>query len=356
MVGCVVLYDHDAVAVTSNFIARVSLTGDASPGFWTYLHSALYSGKLNYPAIKQTTGIQNLDAGAYFDILAPFPPPAEQRAIAAYLDRETARIDALVAKKRSLLERLAEYRTALITRTVTRGLDPSVAMKDSGVEWLGKVPAHWEVRPFRHVLREPLRYGANEAAEFNDPELPRFVRITDIDDRGRLRNETFRSLPRDVAAPYLLEAGDLLFARSGSVGRTFLYDDSWGACAYAGYLIRARVDPAVVTPEFVSHFTASQAYANWLRTAAIQATIENVSAERYARMAVPLPPLDEQRVIAAYLDRETARIDGLSSQVETAIERLQEYRTALITAAVTGKIDVRESAVVETTAAAGGAP
>ena len=207
--------------------------------------------------------------------------------------------------------------------------------RGSGVEWLGEVPEHWEVRPFRRALRESLKYGANEAAELDDPDLPRFIRITDIDDGGRLRDETFRSLPVDVAEPYLLEPGDLLFARSGSVGRTFLYDESWGACAFAGYLIRARVDHTQVTPEFVSYFSDSHAYASWLRTVAIQATIENVSAERYARMLLPLPPLDEQRAIAAYLDRETERIDALVAKKRLLIERLEEYRTALITRTVT---------------------
>ena len=222
------------------------------------------------------------------------------------------------------------------------GLDPSPRLKPSGVDWLGEVPEHWKVRPFRRALRESLKYGANEAAEIDDPDLPRFIRITDIDDRGRLRDETFRSLPVSVAEPYLLEPGDLLFARSGSVGRTFLYDESWGACAYAGYLIRARVDRVQAMPEFVSYYSESHAYASWLRTVAIQATIENISAERYAGMLLPLPPLNEQRMTVAFLDRETERIDALAVKMRLLIERLQEYRNALITAAVTGKVDVRE--------------
>lgn len=207
--------------------------------------------------------------------------------------------------------------------------------RDSGIEWLGDLPEHWDVRAFQRVLRESLKYGANEAAELDDPDHPRFVRITDIDAAGRLRDETFRSLPSEVAKPYLLSSGDLLFARSGSVGRTFLYDDSWGPCAYAGYLIRARVDHSQTTPQFVSYFTASQSYAHWLRTVAIQATIENVSAERYSRMPIPLPPLDEQRAIAAFLDRETERIDASVEKKRLLIERLEEYRTALITRTVT---------------------
>ena len=218
-------------------------------------------------------------------------------------------------------------------------MTPYPAYRPSGAEWLGEVPKHWEVRPFRRALGESLKYGANEAADLDDPDLPRFIRITDIDDGGRLRDETFRSLPVPVAEPYLLQSGDLLFARSGSVGRTFLYDESWGACAYAGYLIRARVDRVKAMPEFVSYFSESHAYASWLRTVAIQATIENISAERYARMLLPLPPLNEQRTIVAFLDCETERIDTLVAKMRLLIERLQEYRTSVITQTVTRGLD-----------------
>lgn len=272
--------------------------------------------------------------------LAPGP---EQRAIAAFLDRETARIDALVTKKERLIELLQEQRVALITRAVTKGLDPNVPMKDPGSEWLGEIPAHWEVSRLKFILDAPLKYGANEAAELDDPDLPRYVRITDIDERDRLRDETFKSLPAEVAQEYLLNQGDLLFARSGATaGKTFLYRSSWGVCAYAGYLIRARLDIKRVSPEFVRYFTASSSYWQWLSSAFIQATIQNVSAEKYASLMVPQPHLTEQGAIAAFLDRETARIDVLVAKVRMAIERTKELRTALISAAVTGKIDVRE--------------
>lgn len=196
------------------------------------------------------------------------------------------------------------------------------------------------------MLSEALKYGANEPAELDDLELPRYVRITDIDDTDGLRDETFRSLPKDVAAPYLLREGDLLFARSGAtVGKTFLYRASWGICAYAGYLIRARLKKSDAVPAFVRYFTASTNYWQWLSSALIQATIQNVSAERYADLWLPVPLLYEQLAIAEYLDRETATIDQMVAKVELAIERLQEYRTALVTAAVTGKIDVRAETI-----------
>ena len=116
---------------------------DHWPRYLAYLHAALYAAKINTRSIKQSTGIQNLDSSSYLNESAGLPGLSEQRAIADFLDRETARIDALVAKKERLIKLLQEKRTALITRAVTRGLDPTVPMKDSGVEWLGEIPAHW---------------------------------------------------------------------------------------------------------------------------------------------------------------------------------------------------------------------
>jgi type I restriction enzyme S subunit len=213
---------------------------------------------------------------------------------------------------------------------------PYPKYKPSGVEWLGDVPKHWEVKRLRRVLAESLRYGANESAELDDPDLPRYVRITDVHENGALRPETFRSLPKDIADPYLLKDGDLLFARSGATsGKTFLYQSSWGTCAYAGYLIRARMNQQKAVPAFVKYFTTSTSYWQWLSSIFIQSTIQNVSAEKYADLHLSLPPYDEQRSIAAFLDRETGRIDRLVVKKRELIERLKEKRTALISRTVT---------------------
>ena len=311
-------------------------------GFVAYALSSPYfvervvahSVGVSYPAISASELI-------CLDIA--FPPLPEQRAIAGFLDRETARIDELVARKERLIELLREKRAALITRAVTRGLEPDAPMKDSGVDWLGEIPAHWEVKRLKHLLREPLQYGANEPSSHTDSDSPRYVRITDIYEDGTLRDDTFRSIPNEVAELYLLAEGDLLFARSGAtVGKTFRYDPSWGIAAYAGYLIRARFDERLATPAFVEYFTRSQSYADWILSNFIQSTIQNVSAERYANLVVPKPPIPEQRAIAAFMDRETAKLDGLIAKVREAIDRLRELRTTLISAAVTGRIDVRK--------------
>ena len=287
-----------------------------------------------------------VSTGDVGDLAAIVPPLPEQHAIAGFLARETAKIDSLVAKKERLIELLQEKRIALIGRAVTKGLDPNVPMKDSGVEWLGEIPAHWQVKRLKHLLRAPLQYGANEPSNHIDPDSPRYIRITDIREDGTLWDDTFRSIPQETAKPYLLAEGDLLFARSGAtVGKTFKYHPNWGKAAYAGYLIRARLDEVLTDADYLEYFTHSQAYKDWILGTLIQSTIQNVSAERYASLAVPLPSLGEQQAISKHLDSETAKIDALVKKVREATERLKELRAALISAAVTGRIDVREEAV-----------
>lgn len=208
--------------------------------------------------------------------------------------------------------------------------------KTSLTDWLPLVPAHWNSNRLRHLLSERLQYGANESAELDDPDLPRYVRITDIDENDSLRDETFRSLPEETARPYLLKDGDVLFARSGATsGKTFLYRNTWGRCAYAGYLIRARLDQKKLLPSFLRYFTASSNYWQWLSSSYIQATIQNVSAEKYADLWLPVPPLEEQQTIARFLDAKTAQIDALVKHKRQLITKLREKRSALIARTVT---------------------
>ena len=266
----------------------------------------------------------------------------EQIAIATFLDRETDIIDALIDEQEKLIVLLKEKRQAVISHAIIKGLNPIASMKDSGIEWLGEVPEHWEVKRLKRLLVEPMVYGANEAADEKTPDNPRFVRITDIDTDGNLRDETFKSLPFEVAEPYLLAEGDILFARSGAtVGKSFIYRTSWGVCCFAGYLIKAKVDKKLMAPEYLYDCCQSNSYWHFVNSEQIQSTIQNVSAERYGNFILPCPPLDEQTAIVAYLARESAKIDSLLAESERSIELLKERRTALISAAVTGKIDVR---------------
>ena len=284
---------------------------------------------VSYPAIN---------ASELVTIDMALPPLDTQRRIAWFLDEKTGRIDGLIAKKRELLDRLAEKRQALITRAVTKGLNARTPMKPSGIEWLGDIPTRWEVLRLKFVASEPLSYGANAAAEFDEPEWPRFVRITDVDELGRLRDETFRSLPPEVALGFLLQANDILLARSGAtVGKSFIYRVSWGVACYAGYLIRVRVEKWH-DARYLYWFLNSTSYWEWVRSTFIQSTIQNISADRYANLPVPTPSGSEQSEIVDFIENSCAEMDCQQDLISKSIERLDEYRSGMVAAAVTGQL------------------
>ena len=286
-------------------------------------------------------------------LLIPFPPPREQQAISAFLDHETAQIDFLIAKKQQLIERLAEYRTALITRTVTRGLPPDAAkatglnpappLKASGVEWLDDVPEHWEVRRLGAALAQTVGGGTpstdNEAywAEEDEDGLP-WVAIADMSAGGEVTTTAKRVTSLGLAAARLrpLPPGTIIYSMYASVGAVARL----GGSAVTNQAILGLVPDQILESSFLYWWLTG------IRKPVLALTRDNtqsnLNAETVCKIPVALPPTGEQRHIAVFLDRQTEAIDGLSARVEAAIERLQEYRTALITAAVTGKIDVRD--------------
>lgn len=213
--------------------------------------------------------------------------------------------------------------------------------KDSGVEWLGDVPEHWEVRRLKEVILGSLTYGANEIATDSNLEHPRFIRITDFSENEELRDETFKSLPPDIAQKYLLKEGDILLARSGAtVGKTFHFKNYKGLACYAGYLIKARPNKKIVTSNFLSYYTKSSLYNNWKSQVIIKSTIENISAEKYGFfLFIPLPPLAEQKAIADYLDTKTAQIDR---KIDLLFQKAKLYinlKQSLINETVTRGLD-----------------
>mgnify|MGYP001587927871 FL=1 len=188
-----------------------------------------------------------------------------------------------------------------------------------------------------------MQYGANEAVtEFEiNSDQPRFIRITDINEDGDLRKDTFVSLPEDVAKDYILHEGDMLLARSGAtVGKTFKYKNEWGRCCFAGYLIRLSVDHKKADVDFIDYIFKSVYYSSWVSSIFIQATIQNVSAEKYKEFIVFLPSLQEQKRIITRLNQVTGNINSAISLVQRSIALLSEYRTSLISHVVTGKVEV----------------
>ena len=260
----------------------------------------------------------------------PLPSPQEQRTIADFLDRQTAKLDTLIRKKQALIERLQEKRAALITRTVTRGLPPEAAraaglepdpqMKASGVEWLGEVPAHWEVMKLRRLAT--LKSGENIISQ----ELEEGSEYPVFGGNGI----------RGYSARFTHDGEYVLIGRQGAL---------CGNINYASGRFWASEHAIVVSPtrEFSARWMGELLRAMNLNQYSLSAAQPGLSVDRVLALSIPVPPVHEQRVIADFLDRETAKIDGLIAKVDTAIARLREYRAALITAAVTGQVDVREN-------------
>lgn len=276
-------------------------------------------------------------------IVIPLPTYSEQTVIANYLDYKTQKIDTLIEKKQRLIELLKEQRTAIINQAVTKGLDPNVPMKDSGVEWIGEIPEHWLLTRLKWIIKDRLKYGANEPAELEDKDLPRYIRITDFAEDGKLRDDTFKSIQIEKVNEYLLEEGDILFARSGAtVGKTFQFKNYDGEACFAGYLIKASPNMKIVLSDFLYYFTKSNIYANWKDSIFIQSTIQNISAEKYQLLEICLPPTSEQTTIIKYLDERIQEINTAIQKENQKIDLLKEYRQSLISDVVTGKIDVRD--------------
>lgn len=293
-------------------------------------------GKLN--TIRLKIPMEKLN-----QVVLPCPSISEQNQIVAFLDTETARIDNLVAKQEKLIELLEEQRKSIISHAVTKGLNPNALMKDSGVEWLGEVPENFNCIKLKQLAIGKLTYGANESADQEVKEHPRYIRITDIKEDGTLHPETFKSLSPETAEQYLLSNNDILFARSGAtVGKTFKYSDSWGVCCFAGYLIKISINAKIANPDYIFYYLNSHAYWEYVSSNQSQSTIQNVSAEKYANFTIAVPKLAEQNAIVNYLNKETERLNILIAKQKTLIEKLKEYRSSIISHAVTGKIDIRE--------------
>ena len=271
------------------------------------------------------------------NFLITVPPKEEQREIVFYLDKKCSEIDNVISAQQKRIALLQELKQSVITHAVTKGLNPNVEMKDSGVECIGKIPASWDVVHLKRILRERMQYGANEPAESDDTTYPRYIRITDITANGELRPETFKSLEPSKAKDYLLDKGDVLFARSGAtVGKTFLFNADIKAC-YAGYLIKASCDKRRMLPEYLYYYTQSGAYECWKNSVFIQSTIQNIGADKYQMMYILVPSKDEQKQIVEYTMRKSQIFDAAISKAQHQVELLQEYKQSLITEVVTGK-------------------
>jgi type I restriction enzyme S subunit len=294
----------------------------------------------------------------FMAIKIPLPPLPEQTQIAAFLDRETAKIDELVAEQRRLMDLLKEKRQAVISHAVTRGLNPDAPMKASGVEWLGGVPEHWGVEPFKHQIeRNDGGVWGDDPDGISDTIVLRSTEQTS-DGRWQIDDPAPRKLTEAEISGSLLVEGDLLLTKSSGsslhIGKTTLVTAEIAAmrCCYSNFMQRIRMRPSFL-PKLAWHFMNNDLARLQFDLLSNSSTgLANLNATMIGQIIVPVPPLPEQTQIAAYLDVETAKFATLTAEAQHAIDLLQERRTALISAAVTGQIDVRELAtpkLLETT-------
>ncbi len=270
----------------------------------------------------------------------PFFLSTEQSKIANFLDDECARIDAVIEQTRASIEEYKKLKQAVITQAVTKGIHPNRHMKDSGIEWIGEIQSNYRIYRMKHLIAEPLMYGANESGIPYEDNLPRYIRITDITMDGKLKDSGKLSLPEDLAKEYLLDDGDVLFARSGAtVGKAFIYKKEYGKSAFAGYLIRARFN-ALIIPELLFYYTQSSIYEEWKKQIFIQSTIQNIGADRYNQLPVVVSPIEEQHEILSYIHSKASEIDRLLQDKESLIDDLESYKKSMIFEYVTGKKEV----------------
>ena len=335
-VGVVMLFDHEVSSVCSNFIARISVRQGFDSLFLTFLHSALYSIGLNTRSIKQTTGIQNLDSTGYLNESVAFPPLHEQRAIARYLDYMDRRIQRYIRAKERLIELLEEQKRAVINHAVTRGLDPDVPLKPSGVEWFADVPAHWEVRRLKFLYKQ-----VDERSKTGDEELMSVSHITGVTPRKKNVN---MFLAETNLGYKLCNPGDVV------INTMWAFMAALGVARQIGlvspsYAVYRPIVRGNLCDDYVEALLRIEAYkANYfIRSTGITSSRLRLYPDSFLDIPLINPPVEEQSSIAEYVGRATADTDSAIDRVRRQMELMSEYRTRLILDVVTGKLDVRDA-------------
>lgn len=341
-VGQVVLFDKDFVAVTSNFVAKMTPGPNFSSSYLNYVFCRFYSSNINYCSIKQNTGIQNLDSASYLSEKFGFPPLHEQERIATFLDHETAKIDALIEKQQRLIELLKEKRQAVISHAVTKGLNPNASMKDSGVEWQGEVPAHWYVLKLGYLMK--LKGGAGFPDSYQGQEghaIP-FYKVGDL---ARANSESCLTEPlhtvthetaKELRAT-IFSTGSIVFAKVGAALLLKRFCTLSKPSCIDNNMMGAELG-SIELREFLLFLMPLLDFELIVNPGAVP----SVNGEQITSILIALPPQDEQIEILDFLKTSSIKFDHLISNAEQAISLFQERRTALISAAVTGKIDVRD--------------
>ncbi|MCO5110482.1 MAG: restriction endonuclease subunit S [Burkholderiaceae bacterium] len=339
--GSVAISEHRGIVSPAYFVYEA--THSENP---RYLHYLFRSPRYITGYLSLSKGIRvnqwDLEPQDHSRMPVVLPPSVEQTAIATFLDRETAKIDRLVAEQEKLIALLQEKRQAVISHAVTKGLNPNVPMKDSGVEWLGEVPGHWVVSSLRHSLADIFNGLTADQIDPSDATVP-VTRIETISN-GTINFEKVGFISQsDARSDRKLKFGDICFSNINSlkmIGNCAIYlggEDIYGGM---NLLVLRPVD--AIHPRYLYWIIRSDGFRETVESHAKPAINQaSISQSSLLSLGICNPSKEEQTAIATFLDRETGKLDTLMVQARTAITLLQERRTALISAAVTGQIDVR---------------
>ena len=301
----------------------------------------VFAGEQAYKGLGKMGTQLNLNTDTVGDIKIALPKSVvDIQQVINYLDHETAKIDTLIVKQEKLIELLKEKRQAVISHAVTKGLNPNVPMKDSGVEWLGQVPEHWEMAPVRRYLLEH-RQGYYTTEAYVDEGL-KLLRITDLRDLGGINISNCPMVNEsDTSHLFKLRKGDVVFARTGGAGAFGVITQDYENLIYASYLIRFRFMNKIFEPNYLRFLFQSDSFQLSVKQNIHGGVNQNIHAEDIKNTVVCAPSLSEQKKIVEYLDHQCLLFENLINKAIDSVGLMQERRTALISAAVTGKIDVR---------------
>ena len=334
LVGCVVLFNENYKALTSNFVAKMTPKSNVNSYFLNYFFAALYANNINYQSIKQTTGIQNLDTNSYLNEKLALPSLHEQEAIVSFLNQKTSEIDQAIAIKEQQIALLNERKQIVIQKAVTQGLDPNVTMKDSGVEWIGQIPEHWEVIRSKFLftqrkenskkddvqLSATQAYGVIPQEEYEKRTGKSVVKISlHLDKRKRVHLNDF-----------------VISMRSFQGG----LERAWAeGCIRSSYVVLKPLKP--IDPDYYGYLFKTPMYIKALQnTSNFIRDGQDLNFGNFSQVDLFIVPLSEQKQIVEYIKSQLGDFEKHLELLNQQIEKLKEYKTTLINDAVTGKIKV----------------
>lgn len=333
-VGYAIYRDHSYDAIIRLLV--LSPRDKKTCKFFMYYLNSVLDFKVENTAINQLSTMQ----------ISPYrityPTFEEQIIIINFLDHETAKIDNLIEKQKRLIKLIKEKRQAVISHAVTKGLNPDAPMKDSGVEWLGEVPEHWNVNKLKHLTRLIID-GAHFTPTYVDDGIP-FLRVTDLHNK-EIDKSQIKYIPKEEHENLIErckpEKGDLLLSKNGTIGLTKVIDWEWAFSIFVSLCLikfkRNRLLADYFQYIFKSSFIEEQLFHSSKKT-----SVSNLHLDKIKELLFIIPPLNEQENLIGFLDLQSKDFEILINKANSGINLLKERRTALISAAVTGKIDVRD--------------